>query len=291
MTKEYIYDPYVFKSDPNGFPPKIRGLLSDNTSVYMNMSYTLKKLAMWSRNELEQPEILIRSIDYFICNFLFPLEAHSVYWEIHHKLIQNLLDEERRLFDSLGYLDKEDLYYQVKYRDEPDLNQMYTRLTLYSFYAAWYSKSLKKCKRISGYLAEECFYDIAHLIDKEEADSTKDMTEDEKIKYLTELTNWISMESDDGRYGEYAIDFYEDLLEFFENYKAGKIEKDLFSKIHSIVLKDYKDVLITLIVNNEEKIERLEEKLGIRTTNNKFYHSLINKCNEILYLMEGGEGE
>ena len=44
MTREYVYYPYVFESDPKKFPEKIRKIFDENMSVQMNMSHIIKKL-------------------------------------------------------------------------------------------------------------------------------------------------------------------------------------------------------------------------------------------------------
>ena len=101
MTREYIYYPYLFESDLEKFPEKIKKMLSDNMSVHFNMTQTIKKLVFYGRNKIADPQVMIRCIDYFICKFFFPLEANGIYWEMCYDSLGKLLDEERRQFYSL----------------------------------------------------------------------------------------------------------------------------------------------------------------------------------------------
>ena len=290
MTREYVYYPYVFESDQKKFPEQIRKIFEEKMSVQMNMSHIIKKLIFYSRNKIAEPRDMIRCIDYFMYKYFFPLEANSIFWEMHHELVSKLLDEERRQFYSLGYLDKEDLYYEVRYGEEPDLNQMYTRLTLYTFYLAWYSDDREGCIKQCAYLAEECFYDIAHLIDEEEKfDPFRDRKEIDRLRYLDEITNWISMEAEDGKYGDAVIEFYEQYLDFFKKYKTPEKQKTLFDKLWQTAIKDFKDVLIVLVADNDIEMEELQERIDLVSAKDGHYNLLMGECEEQLYLMEGGE--
>ena len=290
MTREYVYYPYTFESDPDKFPENIRKMFCENNLVQMNLPHIIKKLIFYSRNKIAEPGVMIRCIDYLMYKFFFPLEANSIFWEMHHEVVGRLLDEERRLFYSLGYLDKGDLYYEVRYSEEPDLNQMYTRLSLYTFFLEWYSDNREGCIKQCAYLAEECFYDIAHLIDEEEKfDPFRGREEIDRLRYLEEITNWISMEAEDGKYGDVVIEFYEQYLDFFKKYKTPKKQKPLFDKLWQTVLKDFKDVLIVLVTDNDVQMEELQEKIDLVSAKDGHYNLLMGECEEQLYLMEGGE--
>ena len=97
------------------------------------------------------------------------------------------------------------------------------------------------------------------------------------------------MEAEDGKYGDVVIEFYEQYLDFFKKYKTPKKQKPLFDKLWQTAIKDFKDVLIILTLDNDIQMQDLQEEMDIIISKDGHYNLLMSECEEQLYLMEGGE--
>lgn len=282
MIKEYIYYPYVFKVEKKTLPPRVQALFE-----VKNMSRVIKKMIIMACNDMEDAHDMIKSIDYLICEYFFPLEANDIYWEIHHDLIKSLLEEEKKLFVKIGILEKDDVINKTGKGELPDLNQLFNRMTFYNFFAGWYSKDKELYTKSASYLAEQCFMDIAYFMAvKDSDDPLKDKEDHVKQSYLLEISNWLSMESLDEAYGDAAISFYEELIAFFQRYKVCEEKRELFIRLMNDVIADFKDVLNILLADCDVKMEELTEQVNICEAKTRDYEGILSYLNELRYMIK-----
>ncbi len=281
MNKEYIYYPYCHEVDKETLPPRVQKLLE-----VRNMSRVIKKMIIMACNDMEDNLGMIKSIDYLMCKHFFPLEANDIYWEMYHDLVKSLLAEEKKLFFKIGILEKDNVSGDIAKGDMPDLNQLFTRMTLYNFYAGWYSKDKELCEKSAVYLAEQCFDDIVYFMElKDSEDPFADKEEYEKKSYLLEISNWLSMESFDGGYGEAAIDFYDELINSLEKYQVSEEKLSLYNSIEADVISDYKDVIDIVLNRYDVKMEELSEQMDIYEANRRTLEGTVNYLFEIEHMI------
>ncbi len=287
MTNEFEYYPYKYQSTSDCLPMKLQELVKNPYEISFNIPTIINKLLLWVRNASEDSMVLIRCIDYMISGFLFPLSANTWNWEMYHEQIKLLLYEEARIFEKNGMDEKEDVIKEITSDKLPDLNQMFNRMRLYSFYAEWYSKSKNDCCRLLLSIADDNYMDIECLlnIDKE-LDPFVNQSETEKITYLTEISHWLRVESEEGGYKSFVVEYYSSLLSQLEEYNPKDEAYAIYEKIKIHIIKDYREILTRLITEGEDIIQDLQDKLDIRNSLIESYNSALNECNAELYRME-----
>jgi len=281
MTKEFVYIPYIYRHNTDLFPRRLKELCVMFARKGYDLPYVVRMLVFMGRNMTEAPEEIIRCMDYVICTYFFPLESNKICWEIYLDEIWTMIKEERALFNKLGFVKKEDLFKEISAGSAPDLNQMYSRLSYYEAYGCKLKNYDELSNMIVKGMAEDMIREIQWFMDDDIQFACKSgMPEKDKINYLTELSGWISMESSDGEYEDVLLNLYPDLTEFLSDYKPSNESERIFRCVKSIILRDYSDVVNSLIIKNDARIQDLETELKSCYSLNDTYMKLIESCDK-----------
>ncbi len=280
MTKDYIYYPYRCCHKFDTLPQVIREEMNQMDSKHHELPHLIRKIIFVIRNDDISTTDLISTVDYFMCTYLFPLEAKNIYWELYVDMIYMLLKEERLLFDVYGINNKPQALLYAKNTDIPDLNQMYNRLTLYGFIAACYKDKPTEIEKCTSDMVFHFEYEVRHIFDFHELEDTDDVLNMKNINlYLMEISNWLSAEANDGNYLKQALLFYERVLSgcYMMRYF---VTEELSAQIKDSIVQDYKDVVEDIIRNIEESICEVNDRLKRESEELQKYELYKSAINE-----------
>lgn len=261
MTKEYIYYPYRYCHKLDALPETIKEEMKHEDSKHQEIPHLIRKIIFSIRNDDISITDLICTVDYFVCVYLFPLESNNIYWELYVDMISMLLEEERLLFKTYGINNKLQALLYAKNTDIPDFNQMYNRLTLYKFIAACYKNNTGEIEKCVSDMVFHFEYEVHHIFDFHELEGANDAPNMKNINsYLTEISNWLSAEANDGNFLKHALLFYERVLSGFYMMRYF-VTEELSAPIKDSIVQDYKDVVEDIIRNIKASICEANDQL------------------------------